>query len=258
MKVIKFKKKNKDEYEIFLDNNTKLTVYDEVIIKNNLLLKRELDDKTLKKIIQENKKESIYVTALKYISIRIRSEKEINDYLQKKGFDTFDINNTIKKLKLNKLINDEEFVKSYINDKLLMTNYGPYKIKNELLKHRINEELIEKYINNINQDQLVEKLNKIINKYVKTNKKYTEYMLKNKLTDYLNTLGYPNYLYNELLSSIKVDNDEELLKKEVEKQYNKLSKKYNGKELELKIIAKLYQKGFNRNSIDNILQQYYN
>lgn len=256
MNILKFKKKNKDEYEIYLDNDTKIKVYEETIMKHNLLLKKYISEEELEQIKLYNQKASIYSVALKYIGIRMRSEKEIRDYLLKKEYDNSDIEIVIKKLRNNKLINDEEFVKAYINDKLLMTNYGPYKIKGELLKHQIDENIINKYIDSVDQNLLLEKIEKIVNKYTKSNKKHTTFVLKRKLMDYLNTLGYPNYLYSNIVNNIEDVSDNELLKKEVEKQYNKLSKKYNGKELELKIITKLYQKGFNRNEIDIILEQY--
>ena len=47
-------------------------------------------------------------------------------------------------------------------------------------------------------------------------------------------------------------NKNDLLKKEYDKLYKKLSLKYSGKELENKIRNKLYQKGFTINEINDI------
>ena len=78
---------------------------------------------------------------------------------------------------------------------------------------------------------------------VKLNRNRSNIMLKRKIEKNLIDLGYHNYLINESLSKINTD-DQELYKKEYDKLYKKLSRKYQGKELELKIKQKLYQKGF--------------
>ena len=39
MKILKFKKQSKDKYKLYLDDNSDITLYEDVIIKNNLLSK---------------------------------------------------------------------------------------------------------------------------------------------------------------------------------------------------------------------------
>ena len=255
MKILKFKKKNKDLYQLTLDNGEILDLYEDVVVSEMLVAKKELTPEEIKQIMKKNNSSEVYSKALSYIMIRIRSKYEIIEYLKKKNYPENLINSTIERLCKEGLLNDEEFVKSYINDKILLTNYGPYKIKNELLKHKIDENIIDKYINLIDSNVLDEKIDKIINKYVKANKKYSNYILKNKIKEYLNNLGYPNNLFLSKLNNINT-NDEELIKKEIIKEYNKLSKKYKDKELIYKINQKMYQKGFSNIDIEELIQKY--
>ena len=44
MKILKFKKQSKDKYKLYLDNNSDITLYEDVIIKNNLLITKEISD----------------------------------------------------------------------------------------------------------------------------------------------------------------------------------------------------------------------
>ena len=83
MKINKFKKVGLNKYKIYSDNGV-LTIYEDVILKYNLLYKKEIDDTLLEKINMDNYKASIYDSALKYIGVRMRSEKEVNEYLLKK------------------------------------------------------------------------------------------------------------------------------------------------------------------------------
>ena len=55
-----------------------------------------------------------------------------------------------------------------------------------------------------------------------------------------------------MYDNINIDNDN-LLKKEYDKIYKKLSLKYSDKELYNKIKTKLYQKGFSIDEINNFL-----
>ena len=47
MKILKFKKQSKDKYKLYLDNNSDITLYEDVIIKNNLLITKEISDELL-------------------------------------------------------------------------------------------------------------------------------------------------------------------------------------------------------------------
>ena len=255
MKILKFKKKNKELYQLTLDNGEVLDLYEDVVVSEMLVAKKEISKEEIREIIKKNNNAEVYSKALSYILVRIRSKFEIEEYLKKKKYSEPIITSTITRLTKEGLLNDEQFVKCFINDKLLLTNYGPYKIKNELLKHKINENIIDKYINSIDKEELDEKIDKIINKYIKANKKYSNYILKNKLREYLINLGYSNNMFMDRIDYID-NNEEDLIKKEVIKEYNKLSKKYKDKELILKIKQKLFQKGFTNINVEDLIGKY--
>ena len=190
MKIIKYEKKGNNTYKIYLENNQTINVYEDVILKNNLLYKKELDSNLLEKISNDNSKEEIYNKCVKYISVRIRSIHEIKEYLRKKEIEDSLINLTIDKLMNNNLLNDEIFAKAFINDKLNFTTMGPYRIEQELKKHKIDQNIISKYLYNIDDETIDNKINKQITKLMKTNKKKQN--IRNKIYMNLLSLGYSN------------------------------------------------------------------
>ena len=111
MKVLKYKKV-KNKYRVYFDNDIKIDLYDDIILKYNLLLKKEIDNKTFDQLVLDNNKEDIYEKAIKYISIKIRSREEIYNYLKKKEYEKEDIINTISRLEKNNLINDDLYIKT--------------------------------------------------------------------------------------------------------------------------------------------------
>ena len=245
MKIIKYKKL-KNKYRVYLDTE-EIDLYENIIIKYNLLLKKEIDSKLLDEIKEDNKKEDVYEKALNYINIKMRSRKELENFLSKKEFSNSMIKNTIKRLEDIGLINDDEYIKAYISDKFNLTTDGPNKIKYSLIKSGMNENTVEKYITKINDDEVKEKLNRLLDKKIPTIKNCSGNVLKYKLVNYFINLGYDKYMIEEIVDTkeLNTNNGE----KEYKKLYNKYSKKYSGYELDNIIRQKLYQKGFDINEI---------
>ena len=190
MQIIKYTKKGNGNYDILLDNNKKITLSEDLILKNNLLYKKEVEPYLLEELLTENIKYDIYNKCVKYISIRLRSINEIKEYMKRLNADEETINNTIERLLKNNLLNDEVFTKAFIQDKLNFTTMGPYRIEQELKRQHIDNTIISKYLYNIDKDILITKINKQINKLIKSNKKKDN--LKNKIYKNLISLGYSN------------------------------------------------------------------
>ena len=246
---IKSIKKKGSEYLIILDDET-LKVNEEVLINNNILYSKKLSNKDIKKIKEETVYYENYSKALKMINRKMRSEKEIRKSL--KDISKEEIDKIIDKLKEINLLNNEVYAESYVNDKINLSLDGPYKIKKELELNDIESEYIEKALEKFTQDLIYEKLEKLINKKLKTNKD-TEYIFKQKTALYLLNLGYSKEDINSHLENIKIDNSN--LEKEMEKIYNKLKTKYEGYTLKNKLKQKLYLKGFNNDEINNFIEK---
>ena len=103
MKLIKFKKIGLDKYKVFFDE-TELILYEDVILKYNLLTTHDIDLQKIEKIIEENKYYEVYNMALKYIAIKLRSKNEIISFLEKKDIESKLIKVFIKSLKAQKYL----------------------------------------------------------------------------------------------------------------------------------------------------------
>ena len=250
MKINKFKKIGSNKYKIYFDNES-LIVYEDVILKYNLLYKKDIDNDLLIEINKENYKSSIYDVSIKYISVRMRSKKELEEYLKKKKYDQKDIEETIKRLQSQDLLNDEKFAKSYINDKLYLTNYGLTKIKNDLLKLGVEEYIIDAIVNNIDLQVINDKLSKIIDKELKINSKLPTNKLNNKIIIRCINLGYN---YEDILNILNDKNIEgnSNIEYDYKKIYEKYKNKYDEYKLNAVIKSKLYQKGYTIDEINNI------
>ncbi len=84
--------------------------------------------------------------ALKYLSLRSRSVKEVSDYLLKKGYSLEDANNAIQKLLELKFLNDDNFARSFTEQKQ-KKGKSRMAIEFELKLKGINKEISQDVLN---------------------------------------------------------------------------------------------------------------
>lgn len=254
MKVEKIKKLKNGKYKIELDDDCKITTYDDVILKHNLLFNKEINADELNELIKDNEYYDIYNKCIKYISKKLRSEKEIKEYLNKFEIERNTQNKIIRNLKNINMINDKNFTKAYISDHIYLSNDGLDKIKSDLISHNIDITLIDEEISKIDKSIIKEKLAKLIVKKIKSNHKNSNYMMRQKIYHDMVNLGYSSEMFNECYDLLEVD-DNDNLNKEFDNLYKKLSIKESNDNLYFKIRQKLYQKGYHLSDIDKLIQE---
>ena len=249
MKIGKYVKGKANKYKVLIDDEP-YTLYDDVIVKYNLLMKHDIDKELFTEMIKYNSELDSYYMSIKYITIKLRSELEIRNYLSKKEISSNVIDKTIKRLKDNHFLNDEVYTKAYINDQINLTNNGPKKIRKDLLKLGIAEEYIDEYLTKIDHQIWIDKINNFIKKKIRLNHNSSANFLRMKISNDLINMGYDKEDINSYINSYDII-DADIKKKEYLKAKEQLSKKYSGYELDRKIKERLYRKGFYINQEDN-------
>lgn len=251
MKIEKYTKLKGNQYDVVIDGLS-VKLYDDVIAKYELLRKKEVDETFFREITSYNTFLEAYYKALKYITRKLRTEKEIFHYLEK-DYSASVIKDTIAKLKKDGYLDEEFYIKCYLSDQLVLGTMGPNKIEKELIKLGCDEEKIKEQVLEIKDEVWMERIDKLVKKRIKSNHSYGNQKLKEKLTYELGNQGYYKWMIDEVLAHSSFANMDSLLEKEYKKNYAKLSKKYDGSILEMKITAKLFAKGFSYEEIKKIL-----
>ena len=241
MKITKYKKSTNGRYIVSLEDDSKLSLYEETILEFNLLLTKNIDD--IEEITNFNMQYEAYYLALKSINSRFKSEDEVRKMLKNKEYNSEIIEFVVDKLVKQGYLNDRVFAKLYINNQIVTTSRGPLRIKKDLLDKGVSNSIIDEELVEFNEDIQLEKIDKFINKSIKSNHSRGGVILKSKIFNDLKTLGYDSSVINKIINDYDYSDNKDLYKKEYDKLYRKLSKKYEGKELEYKINERLYQKG---------------
>ena len=91
-----------------------------------------------------------------------RSQQEVRDKLYEWGLHKNDVENTIADLITSGFINEERFAKAYAGGKFRIKKWGRIKIRIELKRKQITEYCIRKGLQEIDEDDYVRTLRKII------------------------------------------------------------------------------------------------
>lgn len=243
MKILKYKKGSKGQYKVYLDDNRVLVLYEEAILKYNLLLTKELDEETMILVDQYNQGCDVYYVALNSLKNRLQSIYDLNIFLLQKEYPEELIEKAIKKLISQGYLSDQVYARSYIHDQMMTTSKGPYRLERELLDKKIDSTIIGEELSVFSEEEQLQRIHKIVEKEIKANHTRGGIVLKQKIYQDLKRLGYDITLIAKVLNSYSFDNDLSIAKREYDKLYRKYSRKYQGEELKCKIREKLFQKG---------------
>lgn len=129
-----------------------------------------------------------YTRALRYLSYRPRSEKEIRDRLMRKNFDPLIIDKVIEKLKEDKFLNDTEFAEWWIDQRQEFKGKSKYVIKNELSEKGIDKQTIETTLDTAKDDY--ETAKELFEKKKRRFENYTGDEYIKKVTGFLQRKGF--------------------------------------------------------------------
>lgn len=84
--------------------------------------------------------------ALRYLNLRARSKKEIEEYLKRKEFSESAISQAVQKLLELKFLNDEEYGKSFMRGRQVYKGKSRYYVTHELRQKGIDPDTISKIV----------------------------------------------------------------------------------------------------------------
>ena len=195
-------KRNKERVNIFINDEFAFSVSAEIVYKENLKVKQEIDIDSLKKIVNEDNYIKCKNTALRTIERTYKSEKELRDKLALKGFEDHIIKRTINFLREYNLLNDTNYAKMYVKDR--SKNQGKKKIKYTLMQKGIDENIIEEELEKLDTDEIKEVVHEMaLKKYkILCKRENDNYKLSQKLFRFLMGKGYDYDLIKDVVKSV--------------------------------------------------------
>lgn len=241
IKIDKVSRRKNGLYDVHFSNGDKLTVHDESLVRHRLLSDRQLTEDELKEIFEAVQYDQAYVSALKYISYKLRSLNEIRKYLEEE-YESYVVKYVIERLMDENYVNDEIYSEALKNTMLNTSDKGPKLLEMELKKHKVDEDIILRKSAEFNDLIDSERMNKIKDKEFKKYKG-SKRQFSLKLQEKLMNKGY----YKEHFDMIDYDDDFDetpYFERDFEKAYRRYNNKYTGFELKQRLTGALLRKGY--------------
>ncbi len=205
---IEYQKKNKERFNIYIDDEYGFAVDISILIKYSLKKGMELDDALIDDILLAEEEISVYNYGISVLSRYFKSEYELRLKMKNKGFKPQLIDNAISALKERKYLDDERYCEMFINDKINISKHGVRKIKEALYYKGIDKEIIEEKIKCISAESEEERALLLGEKKLLNIKENDNRKKMSKLSNYLLGKGFEYETVNKTLRKLlNADND---------------------------------------------------
>jgi regulatory protein len=187
--------KNKDRVHLYFNDEYRGTVYIDFIIKYNIKIGDDINQEILDEIFSLSNNKLLFSLSVGYIFKRLRSEKEIREYISRKiityKMNPFlvNIDSIVSKLYEYKYLNEELFAKSWAKSRL-QKGFGPTRIQMELQQKGIEKNLSDNTLYNLSEEDKLNEVNRLTEKFLKKRTFANEREKEWKLSQFLRSRGF--------------------------------------------------------------------
>ena len=191
---VEVQKRHKERVNVYIDDEFCCGLNAEIATKNGVKKGADFTHNDLIAIMVESDKMTALQKACDYIAKMPKTEKNIRDYLAKKGYEELVINSVIDKMKEYNYIDDVAYAKEYLQS---VKDMGVNKIRYNLLKRGIKKNVVDTIL--CDYDDSRDVMLDIAKKFMKDK----EYSMENfaKLSRRLASKGFE---YDKISSIIRV------------------------------------------------------
>jgi len=183
---IKKQIKNDGRFNIYLDGQYYCPLTAEVIMVNKLKIGQETERDFIDKLHFESEKATAFTKSVNYMGSRLKTQKQLIDYLSGKGYGQQIVDYVMAKLKEYEFIDDKNYAEAYIAS--VQSKKGGKLIAMELKRRGVSEELIEQKLDEVSEEDEEQSALSVGRKYIKNKEK--DLKTKNKLYNYLYSKGF--------------------------------------------------------------------
>ena len=257
MKITKLEKK-KRLYLMELDHQQTFYITEDTIVRFMLSRDKVISKEELAEIQDFAQFSYGKNLALYHLSFKVRTEKEVREYLKKYDIEDTIASQVIANLKDENWINDRQYTYAIINANQLSGDKGPYLLSQKLAQKGVPKSTIESVLKDFDFTEVAQRVaEKLLKKYTG---KLPARALQEKIIQNLTNKGFSysdaKGAFDNLDSQVDHETTQELIFKELDKQYAKYARKYEGYELKQRLTQVLARKGYDFSDIASALREY--
>lgn len=196
---IEQQKKRTGRYSIHVDGKYAFSLSDNDLVATGVYPSQELSQQDLADLQKLSLESKAIDRVYNYLSFRRRSEREVRDYLNKRGHEEDFIVETLGRLRKQGLVSDQQFAASWVSDRQTLKPRSRRHLQQELRQKGIDPELIEQAVAEISDEDEIANIQKLATKKLVQ----TKFQDQQKLITYLVGQGYSYDLVKRALESLE-------------------------------------------------------
>lgn len=210
------------------------------------------------KILEFQRKEVVleaYRSAIRRLRIKDYTRKEMWQYLENhKGLQDDDCRQLIQELEEKGYINDHAYLQQKM-EKLQFALMGKGRIRRYLLGKGLSQDDIDHALRQVDDETELQKAKVMAEKLMSTIKDKSRKMKKQVIIKKLISLGFDSDIARHSADHLDfgAEDDREILEKTIQKAYRNYYRKYQGKELNYKVLSYCIQKGFKKAEVEEMM-----
>ncbi len=157
--------KDKRRCNIYIDGRFCCGLTLESTVKNRLKVGSVISPERLSEIQLESEKNTAFDKALTHISLAQKTEKQVRDFLNGKGYLPAVVEYVIEKLRSYNFLDDGAYAESYVES--AAKRKGGRLIRMELKSKGVSEEEIDNALENLDEEQEIQTAVGILQKYMR-------------------------------------------------------------------------------------------
>lgn len=188
-----------NRFNISLDGEYCFSLSDLDLSISGLRLGQELSSADVEKFKEQAGEAKAYALALRFLGIRLRSRRELVDYLDRKDCERSESETALERLEELGLVDDRRFAEAWIANRQAVSPRSKQRLAQELVAKGIDRAVVDAALEEIDPEAEVTALKTLIER----KQKLSGYADERKLTAYLQRQGYRWNLIKEALQQLK-------------------------------------------------------
>jgi len=156
--AIKKQSRRPGRVNVYLDDKFAFGLSRELTARFGLLVGREVSNEQVLLIKKESFQEKLLVAAYRYLSYRPRSEKEVGDFLVRKGFSAGEVEDVTAYLGEQGYLNDDDFAHWWLEQRIQFRPRGCRLLRQELIQKGVSQEIIDQVLAKVDEKELIRRL----------------------------------------------------------------------------------------------------
>lgn len=167
-----------------------------------------LSDEEIAQLQERDRLEQAHEAALRFLSYRPRSEREVGDYLRQKGFDAATVEAELERLRRAGLVDDYAFARFWVENRTAFRPRGRRALQAELRRKGVPPDVIREVLRESAPDERSLAL-RLARERARRLQGLDPRTLRRRLAGYLSRRGFDGELVMEVLRALDIESEEE-------------------------------------------------